>query len=206
MPAPLSPKDLLEIYEKLEIGVAIVGEDGRWLNVNDTFCDIVRYSRPELLRRTFQDITHPEDIDDNLTLVGECLTGEREHYALVKRYIPKFGHPVWVTLVVNVVRNDTGQFEHFIAQVIPLSNGDTKTYFEKEKDTIMITHESGKKFTVKFLENNWQWFVGAAVAINTAVLGFLVDLRDTTATIKNNSEQIEQLKEQIQQLKNIDLN
>ena len=45
------------------MGIAHVGLEGRWLRVNQRLCDIVGYSREELLGLTFQDITDPDDLD-----------------------------------------------------------------------------------------------------------------------------------------------
>ena len=53
-------------FEQAAVGIAHVSTDGRWLSVNDKLCEIVGYPRPELLRLTFQDITHPEDLDADL--------------------------------------------------------------------------------------------------------------------------------------------
>ncbi|MGF1470354.1 MAG: PAS domain S-box protein [Rubrobacteraceae bacterium] len=105
-------------FESAAIGMALVGLDGRWLRVNEPLCYIVGYSERELLELTFQEITHPDDLDADLELVEKMLAGEEiQRYNLEKRYIHKEGHPVWILLSVSLVRDDRDEPLYFIAQV-----------------------------------------------------------------------------------------
>ena len=86
------------------MGIAHVGLDGQWLRVNQKLCDIVGYTREELLRRTFQDITYAEDLDEDLVNVRRVLAGEIATYAMEKRYIRKNGSLIWIQLTVAMAR------------------------------------------------------------------------------------------------------
>lgn len=97
------------------VGIAHVRPDGRWLWVNDCLCSLIGYSREELLCRTFQDITHPDDLAADLAQVQEALGGERATYAMDKRYLRKDGAVVWARLTVTLVRDAEGRPEYFIA-------------------------------------------------------------------------------------------
>ena len=99
------------------IGMALVSLDGRWLQVNRAVCEIVGYSEQEMLTKTFQDITHPDDLDIDLNYVGQVLSGEIESYQMEKRYFHKLGHEVWVLLSVSLVRDSQGVPLHFISQI-----------------------------------------------------------------------------------------
>jgi len=79
---------------------------GEWLLVNQRLCDIVGYSKDELLRITFQDITHPEDLSADLSYVEQMLRGDIQTYSLEKRYIRKDTSYVWINLTVSLVKND----------------------------------------------------------------------------------------------------
>src|SRR5918999_5296968 len=68
------------------IGMALVAPDGRFLEVNPALCRLVGYTRDELLARTFQDITHPDDLEADLRFVRRMLAGEIETYQMEKRY------------------------------------------------------------------------------------------------------------------------
>ena len=108
-------------FEHAAVGMALVGSDGRWLRVNQALCEIVGYTDEELLRRTFQDITHPEDLDKDLRQARRLLEGEISSYQMEKRYIHKQGHVVWILLNGSLVRDEEGGPLYFLAQVQDVS-------------------------------------------------------------------------------------
>ena len=76
------------------VGIAQTTTDGRWLLLNDRLCEILGYSRDELLGKTFVDITHPDDREASLADMRKLLTGEIPYSSLEKRYIGKDGRTV----------------------------------------------------------------------------------------------------------------
>ena len=104
-------------FEFAPIGEAIVGIDGRFLEVNDALCEIVGYPKAELVARTFQELTHPADLAADLELARQTLAGERRSYQLEKRYFHKLGRVVWVLLGVSLVRTAEGEPSYFISQI-----------------------------------------------------------------------------------------
>ena len=103
------------------IGMALVAIDGRWLEVNPALCRLVGYTREELVERTFQDITHPDDLEADLSLAKQLLAGELETYQMEKRYVHKDGRVVWILLSVSLVRDPSGAPLHFISQIQDLT-------------------------------------------------------------------------------------
>ncbi len=103
--------------ENAPIGEALVGLDGRWLKVNAALCDLLGYSKTDLLATDFQTITHPEDLDGDMALVGKVLAGEIASYALEKRYVHKDGRLIWGMLSVSLARTADGTPDHFISQI-----------------------------------------------------------------------------------------
>jgi PAS domain S-box-containing protein len=97
--------------------MAIVALDGRWLRVNKSLCEIVGYAEAELLQKTFQDITHPDDLDTDLALVRELIDGRRRVYQMEKRYFHRDGHSVWIRLTASLVRDLAGAPLHAVAQI-----------------------------------------------------------------------------------------
>jgi diguanylate cyclase (GGDEF)-like protein/PAS domain S-box-containing protein len=104
-------------FDSAAFGMAIVSLEGRWQQVNPPLCQMLGYSGPELLMRTFQDITHPDDLEADLGYVGQLLRGEIRSYQMEKRYFHKDGHVVWVLLSVSMVRASDDTPLHFVAQI-----------------------------------------------------------------------------------------
>ncbi|HZI32024.1 MAG TPA: PAS domain S-box protein, partial [Candidatus Binatia bacterium] len=104
-------------FHHAPIGVALVAPDGQWLKVNRALCKLLGYAEVELLGRTFQDITHPDDLAADLELVRRTLAGEAQTYQMEKRYIHKAGHFITVLLNVSLVRDDEDRPRYFISQI-----------------------------------------------------------------------------------------
>ena len=108
-------------FEQAAVGLAHVAPDGTWLRVNQKLCSIVGYGRDELVTKTFQDITHPDDLETDLALVQQMLRGEIASYTLEKRYYKKSGETVWINLTVSLVRKPSGEPDYFIAAIEDIS-------------------------------------------------------------------------------------
>jgi diguanylate cyclase (GGDEF)-like protein/PAS domain S-box-containing protein len=108
-------------FDDALVGIALVAPDGSWLRVNDSLCEIVGYSREQLTGMTFQDITHPEDVDADVAQLDQMLTGERASYQTEKRYLRADGEVVWALLSVSLVRDAAGAPLHFISQIQDIS-------------------------------------------------------------------------------------
>jgi PAS domain S-box-containing protein len=104
-------------FEQAAIGIAHVFPEGHFLRINQRFCDIVGYTKEEMLKLAFQDITHPDDLDIDLEYVREMLSGEIQTYSMEKRYFKKNGSIVWVNLTVSLVRKTSGEPKYFISAV-----------------------------------------------------------------------------------------
>lgn len=104
-------------FDTAAIGMAIVGLDGKWLEVNGALCRMLGYSEEELMGKTFVDVTHPDDLDLDLQYVQQLLNGDLEHYQMEKRYFHKTGDMIFVLLSVSLVRNEKGEVIHFISQI-----------------------------------------------------------------------------------------
>lgn len=104
-------------FEDSSIGEALVAPDGKFLQVNNSLCEIVGYSKTELLHKSFQEITHPDDLDLDLNYVRQMLSGEIDTYQMEKRYFHRSGSLVWVLLNVSSVQNVDGKILYFISQI-----------------------------------------------------------------------------------------
>ncbi|MTK64141.1 MAG: PAS domain S-box protein, partial [Methanobacterium sp.] len=110
-------RTLRATFEQAAVGLAHVGPAGRWLRVHQKLCDIVGYSQDEFLALTFQDITHPDDLEIDLDYVRQMLANEIRTYSMAKRYLRKGGGQIWINLTVSLVRDQDGAPDYFISVV-----------------------------------------------------------------------------------------
>jgi PAS domain S-box-containing protein len=98
---------LSAIFSQATAGFAQVDLEGRFRLVNDQYCALTGYSRAQLMSMQMQDITHPDDLPENLRLLHRAVEGE-DSFTIEKRYIRLDGSPVWVNNSVSVLRQDGG--------------------------------------------------------------------------------------------------
>lgn len=114
----LSELRFRKTFEGAPIGLALVGiEDGRLLEVNRAFCAMLGYGREEMVCMNFQQITHPDDLKDDLDNVARLLRGEAASYRMTKRYFAKDGRTVLAILDVTLIRDESGMPLYFISQI-----------------------------------------------------------------------------------------
>ncbi|MHB1415711.1 MAG: PAS domain S-box protein [Chloroflexota bacterium] len=109
-------------FDYAATGMALVAPDGHFLRVNRSLCEILGYSEPQLLATTFQAITHPDDVAEDVEYVRRMLVGEMDTYRMQKRYFHRDGHVVWVILSVALVRDPEGSPLYFISQIQDISD------------------------------------------------------------------------------------
>ena len=104
-------------FEEAPIGMALVGLDGSFMRVNRALPEIVGHDPEDLLALTFQDITHPDDLEADLELVRQVIAGERRSYQMEKRYLRADGEQAWVLLSVSLVRGENDEPLYFVSQI-----------------------------------------------------------------------------------------
>lgn len=112
-----SEERMMSAFTFAAIGMAFVAPDGKWLKINPAIPAMLGYTEEELLAKTFQDITHPEDIEKDLDNVSQMLNGTIQSYQMEKRYFHKSGRIVWAMLSVSLVHDQKGRPLHFISQI-----------------------------------------------------------------------------------------
>jgi len=104
-------------FDHAAIGIAHVAADGRFLAVNDKFCQIVGHDRTALLSGAYQQITHADDIDQDNAYVAALLNGAIGSYTMDKRYIAADGASNWARLTVSLVRDAFGAPDFFVSVI-----------------------------------------------------------------------------------------
>ena len=104
-------------FEYTAVGMALVSLPGQFLKVNKAFCEMLGYSAAELIERSLEQITFPDDLPKDLHLARQTMTGAIPWYQLEKRYVHKQGHIVWGLLSASTVRDDDGRPLYGVGQI-----------------------------------------------------------------------------------------
>jgi two-component system sporulation sensor kinase A len=123
------------------IGLGLVSPDGYWLKVNPSLCNIVGYTEEELLKLTFHDITHPDDLETDISYINRLLQGEIDTYQMEKRYKHKDGSIIWISLNASLIRNEQGKPMFFIREVQDIT---------RRKKTESLLKESKERYQSLF--------------------------------------------------------
>lgn len=116
-PHPLDEAHFVSAFEHAAIGMALVSLRGDWLKVNRATCDMLGHTQAQLLARSVYDITHPQDVAEDVLQRSRMIAGEIESYQREKRYIRRDGLIVWAFLSCSIMRDVHGEPMHFISQM-----------------------------------------------------------------------------------------
>jgi PAS domain S-box-containing protein len=109
------------IFEQAAVGICHCSLEGVFQRVNRRMTEILGYGEAELLRLNFRDITHPDDLAEDLNHVHQVLSGQVSGFDMEKRYIRKDGAIIWVRLGVSVVLDGSGQAAYFVGVLEDIS-------------------------------------------------------------------------------------
>ncbi len=104
-------------FENCPIGMGLVSPRGNWLRVNRQLCNITGYTEKEMLGTNFKDITHPDDVANDIHHLQLCIAGKTDTYRVEKRYHHKNGSVVWIKLNTTLVRDSNKNPLYFISQI-----------------------------------------------------------------------------------------
>jgi PAS domain S-box-containing protein len=103
--------------EYAPIGMALVAPEGRFLQVNSALCNLLGYAESELLKTKFQELTHPDDLQADLSYVRQMLAQQITSYHMEKRYFHRNGHIIWILLNVSIIWNADNTPKYFVSQI-----------------------------------------------------------------------------------------
>ncbi len=106
-----------QLFSHVGVGITLARRDGSLLDVNPGLCQMLGYSRDELIGRPVFDLIHPDDRDATMRLVDEVLAGARERYTVERRLLRQDGATVWVNVAANPVRDAQGRIIFAVAMM-----------------------------------------------------------------------------------------
>lgn len=104
-------------FEKTALGMCIALPDLTYLDINPSYCNIVGYSKDELMNMTHKDFVHPEDRENDTPFVRDMFMGKYNSFQSIKRYIHKEGYIVWAKATVTLVRDEDKNPKFFVTQI-----------------------------------------------------------------------------------------
>jgi sigma-B regulation protein RsbU (phosphoserine phosphatase) len=109
------------IMDNSAVGISMVTPRGRFEIVNQALCDFYGYDEETLKSMTWQELTADDSLEEDLRRVDDVLAGRIDRYRLVKQYIHADGHLIWGDLTVSCLRDENGEVEYFVSQIIDIT-------------------------------------------------------------------------------------
>ncbi|HVF13138.1 MAG TPA: PAS domain S-box protein, partial [Acidimicrobiales bacterium] len=104
-------------FEHSPIGIALASSAGRYLKVNPALCRMLGRDEATLLAMTFQDVTHPDDLEDEMTQLRAMTSGASGSWEAEKRYLLPDGSVVWAQINSAVVAGEAGASDYVFSQI-----------------------------------------------------------------------------------------
>jgi len=106
------------IFDQAAVGIAqIETQTGKFIRINQKYCDIVGYQKEDMSGATFMEITHPDDLQEDLNNMEKVKNSVINEFSMEKRYFHKNGSIVWVNLTVSPMGNVLNKPTHHIAVI-----------------------------------------------------------------------------------------
>ncbi|EKQ66911.1 PAS domain S-box [Leptolyngbyaceae cyanobacterium JSC-12] len=127
-------------FDDAPIGMSLVLPTGQFLRVNAHYCNLLGYTEAELLALTFQKVTHPADLEEDLKGFEELLSGKIHVFQMKKRYVTKQGVTVPVLMNTAPVRDQNGQVLYLVGHIQDIRD---RLKVEQLKDEFIsvVSHE-----------------------------------------------------------------
>ncbi|MFO7761770.1 MAG: PAS domain S-box protein [Desulfobia sp.] len=139
-----SEQQFKSVFEHSTVGYSLTLTDGRLYRVNESFSNMLGYTKQELLEKSLEDITHPDDLSKSRECVRAVLSGEKNSCKLEKRYFHRNGHAVWALMSTTLQRDRHNAPLYFITSIVDLT---------EHKNTVQSLRESEQRFSTLFYSN-----------------------------------------------------
>ncbi len=113
----LNEEKFRSIVQRASVGVGVVDRRGVILDCNKALAEMVGYTQDELLDMNFENLTHPDDLEKEWSLIKPLWEGDVDHYRMVKRFAHKEGRDVWVDVSASILRGSNAEPERGFAFV-----------------------------------------------------------------------------------------
>ncbi|MDX9720184.1 MAG: PAS domain S-box protein [Myxococcota bacterium] len=116
-----SEKMFYSAFEQASVGRVLTNIDGSIARVNRTFCVLLGYPYEEMVKKSFLEVTHPDDRESSRDVFQSLLSGEASTRRLEKRYVHRDGREIWADVSTNVIRDEEGRAQRFVTDILDIS-------------------------------------------------------------------------------------
>ncbi|MEA2236780.1 MAG: hypothetical protein QOC81_1504 [Thermoanaerobaculia bacterium] len=148
------------VFENAGIAIAVLDSDERIVIANAAMCELLGYSKDEVLGLTRQKIIHAEDLDAEPSLFRELMAGKRSHYSTDRRFLHKSGSVRWGHATVTLLRADDANFAIVVVEDIT-----EKRNIEQASDEVRRAHERYALVARATNDVIWDWDAEQATII-----------------------------------------
>jgi PAS domain S-box-containing protein len=178
------------LFEKSPQPMLFVSASGKILDANEAFCELLEYTLVEIINRKISDITHPEDMETNESLLSRFRSGVSDSYIFLKRYLSKRGRSVPCLVYAYAIRDQDKCIIYTIKSVTPIQNG----LVEKLENLKSLQEQDDKTWKVKVFDYVLGNFIQIIFVLVTLLAGLLF-LMNMNENLKKSNDQIEQFLE-----------
>jgi len=112
-----SESKFFKAFNNSGAGIALISAKGEWIEVNPFMVSLFGYEKHELINKTFEELTHPDDLHKDRELLRQLMKGELESYRVEKRYFKKDGGIIWGMLSVSIIHKEHETPRFFVLQI-----------------------------------------------------------------------------------------
>ena len=162
------------------VGMCVTSPEKGWIEVNDRLCQMLGYSREELARLTWAEMTYPDDLTADEELFNQVLAGRRDSYGLDKRFIRKDGGIIYTSLYVTCQRNLDGSVRNTLASLVDI------TARKQAEDALRVSETRYARAVRGSSDGMWDWNVLTGADYHSPryreLLGYAADEYTDTAS------------------------
>lgn len=147
------------LWNKSVIGLAELAPDGSFRRANLAFCELLGYSEAELQKRSWEEITHPDDVRGEKEMIQKVLSRDVSGYTMEKRYITKRGNIIWTAVNISPMIDSEGTVKILLKQVV---------------STPVVVTSPNEKPKSTFLEENYKVVLAASVGTVMTIAGAIL--------------------------------
>ena len=139
------------LFKQAAVGVGIINsETGKFLQINNKYCEILGYSYSEMLGLDFMIITHPDDLQVDVLNMQKLKNEEIREFSMDKRYYKKDNSIVWIRLTVSALEKSNNVIKTHIAIIEDISD---RKHFEIELKKAKEKAEESDRLKTEFINN-----------------------------------------------------